>query len=92
MKGDLLNAISNASNSDQQKYEEIMNKFVEIGESYPVTADEITTAIKREERENEQGSVDGSLIYEWQRKLDGMTFLESEIERYSYKTLKELIE
>ena len=30
--------------------------------------------------------------YEWQRKLDGMTLLESEIERYSYKTLKELVE
>lgn len=55
MNGDLLNAISNTSNSDQQEYEEIMNKFVEIGESYPVTADEITAAIKREERGNEQG-------------------------------------
>ena len=30
--------------------------------------------------------------YEWQRKLDGMRFLESEIERYSYKMLKELVE
>ena len=47
---DLLNAISNTSNSDLQEYEEIMNKFVEIGESYPVTADEIAAAIKREER------------------------------------------
>lgn len=54
MNGDLLNAISNTSNLDQQKYEEILNKFVEIGESYPVTADEITAAIKREERGNEQ--------------------------------------
>lgn len=33
-----------------------------------------------------------SATYEWQRKLDGMTLLESEIERYSYKTLKELVE
>lgn len=36
--------------------------------------------------------MNGSPTYEWQRKLDGMTFLESEIERYSYKMLKELIE
>ena len=33
-----------------------------------------------------------SATYEWQRKLDGMTLLESEIERYSYRTLKELVE
>ena len=33
-----------------------------------------------------------SATYEWQRKLDGMTLLESEIERYSYKMLKELVE
>lgn len=37
-------------------------------------------------------SVYFSATYEWQRKLDGMTFLESEIERYSYKTLKEIVE
>lgn len=37
-------------------------------------------------------SIYGGPTYEWQRKLDGMTFLESEIERYSYKMLKELIE
>jgi len=37
-------------------------------------------------------SIYGGPTYEWQRKLDGMTFLESEIERYSYKTLKELVE
>lgn len=37
-------------NSDQQECEEIVNKFVEIGESYPVTADEITAAIKKEEK------------------------------------------
>lgn len=30
--------------------------------------------------------------YKWQRRLDGMTFLESEIERYLYKMLKELVE
>lgn len=53
MNGDLLNDISNTSNSDQQEYEEIMNKFVEIGESYPVTSDEITAAIKREESGND---------------------------------------
>lgn len=53
MNGDLLNAISNTSNSDQQKYEEIINKFVEIGETYLVTADELTAVIKREERRNE---------------------------------------
>lgn len=37
-------------------------------------------------------SIYGGPTYEWQRKLDGMTLLESEIERYSYKMLKELIE
>ena len=37
-------------------------------------------------------SVYFSATYEWQRKLDGMTFLESEIERYSYRMLKELVE
>lgn len=37
-------------------------------------------------------SVYGGPMYEWQRKLDGMRFLESEIERYSYKTLKEFVE
>ena len=37
-------------------------------------------------------SIYGGPTYEWQRKLDGMAFLESEIERYSYKTLKEIIE
>lgn len=37
-------------------------------------------------------SIYGGPTYEWQRKLDGMRFLESEIERYSYKTLKELVE
>ena len=52
---DLLNAISNTSNSDQQEYEEIMNKFVEIGESYPITAAEITAAIKKSGEGNEQG-------------------------------------
>lgn len=55
MNGDLLNAISNTSNSDQQEYEEIINKFVEIEETYLVTADELTAAIKREGRGNEQG-------------------------------------
>lgn len=53
MKEDLLNAILNTSNSDQQEYEEIINKFAGIEESYLVTADEITAVIKREERENE---------------------------------------
>ena len=53
MNEDLLNAISNTSNSDQQEYEEIINKFVEIEETYLVTADEITAAIKRKEREND---------------------------------------
>lgn len=33
-----------------------------------------------------------SAIYEWKRKLDGMAFLESEIEGYSYKMLKEIVE
>lgn len=37
-------------------------------------------------------SVYGGPMYEWQRKLDGMTLLESQIERYSYKMLKELVE
>lgn len=37
-------------------------------------------------------SIYGGPTYEWQRKLDGMAFLESEIERYSYKTLKEIVE
>lgn len=36
-------------------------------------------------------SVYGGPMYEWQRKLDGMTLLESQIERYSYKTLKEIV-
>ena len=52
MNGDLLNAISNTNNSDQQEYEEIANKFVEIGESYPITVDEITAAIKRKKEES----------------------------------------
>lgn len=37
-------------------------------------------------------SVYFSATYEWKRKLDGITFLENEIERYSYKMLKELVE
>ena len=37
-------------------------------------------------------SIYGSPTYEWLRKLDGMTLLESEIERYSYKMLKEIVE
>jgi len=37
-------------------------------------------------------SIYGGPTYEWQRKLDGMKLLEIEIERYSYKTLKEIIE
>lgn len=37
-------------------------------------------------------SIYGGPTYEWQRKLDGMTLLENEIEKYSYKMLKELVE
>ena len=37
-------------------------------------------------------SVDGGPLYEWRRELDGMKLLEGQIERYSYKTLKELVE
>lgn len=37
-------------------------------------------------------SVDGGPLYEWRRKIDGMTLLESQIESYSYKTLKKIVE